>query len=128
MARGYGGLMMAVVEDRPGDIPGVLREMGVTLSAEAPIPLDVTDPWFQVVAPIVRSTPPYSFGADETMYDQLLEASLSKWPHAAEMRFPEDIVFIDRALAGHFGNLIRLHATGPWRDLVRHYAGRALEP
>jgi hypothetical protein len=36
-------------------------------------------------------------------------------------------VFIDRALAGHFGNLVRLRATGPWRNLVQHHAGTALD-
>ena len=38
--------------------------------------------------------------------------------------FTEDAIFIDRALGGHFGNLSRLRATGPWRELVFRYAGR----
>jgi hypothetical protein len=38
------------------------------------------------------------------------------------MQFPEDAIFVDRAFGGHFGNLSRLRATGPWRDLVLQYA------
>ena len=38
------------------------------------------------------------------------------------MEFPSDVIFVNRSLSGHFGNLSRLGATGPWRDLVLKYA------
>ena len=43
------------------------------------------------------------------------------------MHFPEDIVFVDRSMAGHLGNMIRLAATGPWRELALRYAIDAAE-
>jgi hypothetical protein len=43
-----------------------------------------------------------------------------------DLRFPEDIIFIDRSLAGHFGNLMRLSASGPWRELVESYSRMGL--
>jgi len=36
------------------------------------------------------------------------------------------LVPIDRSLAGHFGNLCKLGATGPWRDIVLEYTGKIL--
>ena len=41
-----------------------------------------------------------------------------------ENPFPEDIVFIDRSLSGHLGNLARLRAAGPWGEIVHRYASR----
>lgn len=40
-----------------------------------------------------------------------------------DIAFPQDIIFIDRSLSGHFGNLARLRAAGPWGEVVRRYAG-----
>ena len=47
---------------------------------------------------------------------------MANWSRAMDIAFPEDIVFIDRALSGHFGNLARLRAEGPWGEIVERYA------
>ena len=47
---------------------------------------------------------------------------MSSWSKATDLQFPKDAIFVNRTLGGHFGNLTRLRATGPWRDLVLHYA------
>ena len=51
---------------------------------------------------------------------------MANWASAMDIAFPEDIVFIDRALSGHFGNLARLGSTGPWGEIVNRYAATAL--
>ena len=45
---------------------------------------------------------------------------------ASDIAFPSDIIFIDRALGGHFGNLSKLEATGPWRGIAERYAREAV--
>jgi hypothetical protein len=46
---------------------------------------------------------------------------MSNWQDATDIRFPRDVVFIDRTLVGLFGNLSKLRATGPWRKLLRKH-------
>ena len=42
---------------------------------------------------------------------------------ASQLRFPGDVVFVNRTLSGHFGNLARLRATGRWRELALGFVG-----
>jgi hypothetical protein len=37
------------------------------------------------------------------------------------------MVFIDRTLGGLFGNLGKLGATGPWRNILREYTSPLVE-
>ena len=58
------------------------------------------------------------------LYEKLIELGKANVGEARDLSFPHDVVFIDRSLAGHFGNLAKLGATGPWREIVRRYAGK----
>jgi predicted unusual protein kinase regulating ubiquinone biosynthesis (AarF/ABC1/UbiB family) len=122
IAAGYGALIRAVLDDRRRSIPETLRELGVYKKGGSPLPLEVIDPYLDLFAEIFRRSPTYVFGENEGLYDRILELGMANWQHSVDMRFPEDIVFIDRSLAGHFGNLIRLRAAGPWRALVDAHA------
>ncbi len=122
LAAGYARLFRAALAGNSEEIPDVLRSIGVELDGE-PLPHDLVAPYFALFSQILRAAPPYTFGEDEDLYRKLLELGLANWTKATGIRFPEDIVFIDRSLAGHFGNLVRMRATGPWRDLMERYAG-----
>ena len=52
---------------------------------------------------------------------------MTNWQDATDIRFPRDVVFIDRTLVGLFGNLSKLQATGPWRKLLRKHTATAAE-
>ncbi len=121
LASGYSGLMDAVISRRKTAIPGLLREMGVFKEGGEPLPREMTDPYVDLVQDIVRASPPYTFGEDSSIYETLYELGMSNWQNATDIRFPRDVVFIDRALVGLFGNLGKLRATGPWRKLLRKY-------
>jgi predicted unusual protein kinase regulating ubiquinone biosynthesis (AarF/ABC1/UbiB family) len=122
IASGYAALLLAVLERRQEDIPEVLFGLGVYKGDGVPLPREICDPWVDLLGEIVRRSPPYVFGEDEELYDRMLELGMANWSHATNIRFPEDIIFIDRALAGNFGNLNRLRASGPWREIVERYA------
>jgi predicted unusual protein kinase regulating ubiquinone biosynthesis (AarF/ABC1/UbiB family) len=122
LSAGYAGLLLAVIDGRTGDIPRILHAMGVRKKGSAALPVELTSPFVEVFAPIFREAPPYRFGEDEDLYPRLVHLGLGNWTQAVGVRFPEDIVFVDRALAGHFGNLIRLGAEAPWRALAVAYA------
>jgi predicted unusual protein kinase regulating ubiquinone biosynthesis (AarF/ABC1/UbiB family) len=126
LAAGYARLFLAALEGRFDDVPRVLLEMGVYKEGPTPLPDDLTRPYLQLFAEILRDGRPYTFGEDRELYDKLMKLGFANWSRAVDVRFPEDAIFIDRAMAGHFGNLTRLRATGPWRALVQRYATAAL--
>ena len=121
LASGYSRLMDAVIARRKAAIPGLLQEMGVFKEGGEPLRREMTDPYVDVVQDIVRASPPYTFGEDSSIYETLYELGMSNWQDATDIRFPQDVVFIDRTLVGLFGNLSKLQATGPWRKLLRKY-------
>ena len=121
IATGYSGLMDAVIHRRKAAIPDILRNMGVLKEGGAPLPRDMTDPYVDLLQDIVRATPPYTFGEDSSIYEALYDLGMANWQDATDIRFPRDMVFIDRTLVGLFGNLGKLRATGPWRQLLRKY-------
>ncbi len=125
LADSYAEVFLAALEGRHDEIPAVLLKMGVRSQDGRPLPHDLVDPYSALFSEILRKDPPYTFGEDEELYDKLMELGMSNWSRAIDIRFPEDVIFIHRTLGGHFGNLSRLHAQGPWRELVHEYAQRS---
>ena len=117
---GYAGVWRAVLEGRGDDIPGVLFRMGVSKDG-GPVPVELIVPYVELFGEILRAAPPYTFGEDEELYEKLFNLGMANLSQARDIGFPQDMVFIDRALGGHFGNLSKLRATGPWRELVAQY-------
>ena len=127
LAAGYAGLMDAVINRRKAAIPGLLRNMGVFKEGGVVLSRDMTDPYVDLVQDIVRASPPYTFGEDSSIYESLYELGMTNWQDATDIRFPRDVVFIDRTLVGLFGNLSKLQATGPWRKLLRKHTATATD-
>ena len=117
--------MDAVIARRKTAIPGLLQTMGVVKEGGKSLPREMTDPYTDVLQDIVRASPPYTFGEDASIYGTLYELGITNWQNASDIRFPRDMVFIDRTLVGLFGNLGKLRATGPWRKLLRTYIAAA---
>ena len=120
LAAGYAGVWRAALEGRGRDIPEILFAMGVSKDGR-PLPLELVEPYVEIFGEILREDPPYTFGEDEDLYQKLISLGMSNFSQARDIGFPRDVLFIDRALGGHFGNLSKLRATGPWRDLVAKY-------
>lgn len=121
IAAGYAGLMEAVIHKDKAAIPRLLRDMGLLKESGEPLSRDMTDPYVELVHDVVRTSPPYTFGEDASIYESLYELGIENWQDANDIRVPRDMLFIDRTLIGLFGNLGKLRATGPWRTLVRSY-------
>jgi predicted unusual protein kinase regulating ubiquinone biosynthesis (AarF/ABC1/UbiB family) len=124
IAEGYAHLVLAALEDRRAEIPEILADIGLVRASGEAMQLELIDPYIDLFAEMLREDPPYAFGEDDEFYDKIMELGMANWSQATDLRFPEDIIFIDRTLAGHFGNLIRLSATGPWRRILQYYAQR----
>jgi len=122
----YARLMRAAAARDAAAVPHILHEIGLTHTDGSPLERELTDPYVELLSDFARESPPYRFGENEELYPRVVEHGLANWSAAGDIRFPEDIVFIDRTLAGHFGNLARLRAQGPWRELGLRYAAEAL--
>ena len=123
LAAGYAALLRAVLGGRREEIPGILFDLGVYKDDGGALSRELIDPYVDLFGEILRPEPPYTFGEDRDLYQKLIDLGTANWSHARDLHFPHDVVFIDRSLAGHFGNLTKLRATGRWRDLVLEYVG-----
>jgi predicted unusual protein kinase regulating ubiquinone biosynthesis (AarF/ABC1/UbiB family) len=121
MSDGYAALVRAVIDDHREAIPTLLKRIGFYKTSGEPVPREICDSYVDLFGQIVREDPPYVFGEDEEMYRKIMDLGAANWSEATDVYLPQDIIFIDRALAGHFGNLNRLQAAGPWRDLLEKY-------
>jgi predicted unusual protein kinase regulating ubiquinone biosynthesis (AarF/ABC1/UbiB family) len=126
LAAGYAELFRLALANEAAGIPEALLAMGVGTEGGEPLARELLDPYFELLVELLRAEPPYTFGEDEQIYDKLFELGVANWSKALDITFPQDLVFIDRSLGGHFGNLARLGATGPWRRLVGEYVEAAL--
>jgi predicted unusual protein kinase regulating ubiquinone biosynthesis (AarF/ABC1/UbiB family) len=124
LAGGYADLLTAAAEGGGEQVSAVMRRMGMHMKGGEPLPPDAIDPYVEIFGAILRVEPPYTFGDDEDLYSRLFDLGFSNMEYSKDMVFPEDAIFIHRSLGGHFGNLSRLRATGPWRELVFRYAAR----
>jgi hypothetical protein len=75
-------------------------------------------PALDLVFKVLDDARPYRFGYDDQLLRQVIDNNLIHFGEAKDIRFPHDIVFINRTAAGHYGNLSRLRAAAPWRRMV----------
>jgi predicted unusual protein kinase regulating ubiquinone biosynthesis (AarF/ABC1/UbiB family) len=127
LARAYADAFVAVTDGRIADLPAIFAGIGLLMRDGSPLDVDLIEPYIVLISEVFRASPPYTFGEDnQEIYSGLIQLGFQDWEQKFNMEFPEDVIFINRSLGGHFGNLSRLRATGPWRDLVLKYSKRAL--
>ncbi len=127
LARAYALAFTAVIEDRVADLPGIFAEIWLCRTDGSEIPVEIIEPYIEIFGEVLRKHPPYTFGeSNEEMYREIIRLGMQDWEEKKDMLFPEDVIFVNRSLIGHFGNLSRLRATGPWRELLLEYSRKAL--
>ena len=118
IARGYRDLCRALLDGRRDDLPAILEAMGVGTAAGGPLSGELIAPVVDFVAEMLDGTRTYRFGEDDRVFHRFVEASSSRLGEVKSLRFPRHIVFVNRTSVGHFGNVSRLRAAAPWRELV----------
>jgi predicted unusual protein kinase regulating ubiquinone biosynthesis (AarF/ABC1/UbiB family) len=124
IARGYRESARAIVEGRLEDLPAVLQAMGVTRGNGEPVALLPLLSVAAGVAEVFRAAPPFCFADAAAIYGRIFDLGSDHFDAAADLRFPPHVIFVDRTIAGHFGNLSRLGATGDWRRILLSHLGR----
>lgn len=127
LARGYRELCRAALAGRVDELPGRLKKMGVHRADGRPLDPALVAPWAALVLELLRPAPPYRFGVDGSVASRMFDAARNSLAEAGDVRFPPDVVFVNRTVGGHFGNLTRLRAEGPWREHLERFVGGAVD-
>jgi len=106
-------------EEGVHQIPEILRNMGIHRAGGKAIDLEMIRPYFELLRQPFGETD-YAFG-ETRIYEKLMELGRTYWYEALDIQFPKHIVFIDRTIGGHFGNLNRLKASARWRDILQKH-------
>jgi len=118
IVKGYRDLSRAALEGRRADVPALLAAMGIGTASGGPVSQALIAPALDLVLAVLDEERPYRFGGDDALFRRVLEVNASRFAEAKDLRFPHHIVFINRTVAGHFGNLSRLRAAAPWRRML----------
>jgi len=118
IARGYRNVTRAALDGRRDDIPALLDAMGVGAASGGPLSAELIAPVVDLVMEMLDPGQPYRFGGDDRIFHRLIEIKSTHFDEVTDLRFPPHIVFINRTVVGHFGNLSRLRAAAPWRQIL----------
>ena len=119
--KAYAAIGRALLDDEDGARLGtILADMGIRRTTGEPIDPEVLGVIFDSVKAPFRGGDDYAFGTDN-IFDAIIDLKQKYWSQAMDMEAPPDIIFMDRTFAGTYGNLSRLKARGPWRDLLEEY-------
>ena len=121
LATCYAAMLRAVIDERSEEVPEIVQGLGATKGDGSALEFAVLEPYLDLLGEVFSSGGQYRFGEDPDLYDKIMRAGMKNWSAATDIRFPKDVIFVDRSLAGHFGNLMRLNANGAWADIVKGY-------
>ncbi|MBK8743063.1 MAG: AarF/ABC1/UbiB kinase family protein [Betaproteobacteria bacterium] len=118
IVKGYRELVRAALDGRHGEVPALLAAMGVSTGSGRPVSAELVAPVLDLVLKMLDDEHPYRFGYDDQLLRQLIDMHVSRFGEMKDLRFPHHIIFINRTVAGHLGNLSRLRAAAPWRRML----------
>jgi len=124
VARGYRQLIRASLGGRVEDMPAAMATIGLHLKDGEPLPLEMVAPGAQPFIEMLRAPGGYRFGDESHVYELFFELGSENLMNRSSVKIPRDIVFVNRTLVGHFGNLSRLKARADWRAVLAAFVER----
>ena len=108
-----------LAEDYAGVEEG-LRGLGVLNPEGPPVELAYYKPWRDMFALPFLDPGGFDF-ATAKIHDDVIKMAPSAIKRIESFQPPADIIFIDRAIAGHYGNLRKLRARGHFLAMLHQY-------
>jgi predicted unusual protein kinase regulating ubiquinone biosynthesis (AarF/ABC1/UbiB family) len=104
-------------EDYAGVEDGLVR-LGARNLEGPQVPLDYYKPWRDIFMRPLLGEEPYDFGSSQLQHEaiKLVPGFLTKY--LGSFQPPVELVFLDRVVLGHYGNLRKLGARGQFRRLL----------
>jgi hypothetical protein len=121
VARGYRDVCRAILANRIEEIPAAFATIGIQTAGGQPLPMEMVAAGAEIFVELLRAEGGYRFGHEGPAYERFFELGSSNARSKTSFKLPRDIVFVNRTLAGHFGNLSRLKAKAPWRARVEAF-------
>lgn len=123
VATGYRGILAAVFNDEQETIGERLREMGVAHADGRAIAAHLIQPYLDAIEPLLRGS--HALGEEDNLFRTLVRIGRSVVPETRDLRFPPDLIFIHRAIAGMIGNLCRMRARSAWGERLERILAEA---
>jgi predicted unusual protein kinase regulating ubiquinone biosynthesis (AarF/ABC1/UbiB family) len=111
-------------EDYAGVEDGLIR-LGARNLDGPPVPADYYKMWRDIFARPFVGSEPFDYGTATLHRDALRHVPGFLARHAASFQPPAELVFVDRVVVGHYGNLRRLGVRGRFRELLEPYLAPA---
>ncbi len=125
LARNYGRVLGALIEQNLEVLPQILYEMGIyKRKSGKPVSRAILDPMALEAMTIVGSEP-FRFSRETEIYDLIFDVKAEYLTELTDVGLPPDLVFVNRTLSGLFGNLCRLQAEGAWAEVLAPYVAEA---
>lgn len=125
IAAGYLQIVRAgLAEDYDGVEQGMLA-LGVRNPEGPPVDRAFYKQWRDVFALSFVAPGDFDFGK-ATIHDEVIKLIPSALRAANSFQPPPELIFIDRTIVGHYGNLRRIGARGRFLDLLRPYFERPI--
>lgn len=113
-----------IAEDYDGVEVG-LRRLGVRNPDGPPVEPTFYKQWRDILAPPFLTGEPFDF-ARVALHEDLFRMVPVALKHAASFQPPREIIFIDRAIVGHYGNLRKVGSRSQVLELLQPYLDLAL--
>jgi hypothetical protein len=108
-----------LAEDYRGVEDG-LRALGVLNPDGPPVELEYYKPWRDVFAPPFLDPRGFDFAAAK-LHEDVIKLVPGALKRIESFQPPSDIIFIDRAIAGHYANLRKIRSRGHYLEMLRPY-------
>jgi predicted unusual protein kinase regulating ubiquinone biosynthesis (AarF/ABC1/UbiB family) len=124
--RDYRRLIVAAMEDRWADVDRHLIELGARNPAFEALPGSFYKPWRDLFLTPYYGEQPYSFGSSN-LHQEAMRLIPEFLQIVSRFTPPVELVFIDRAALGHYGNLKTIRSRCDLLPHLRHYLDLAAE-
>jgi predicted unusual protein kinase regulating ubiquinone biosynthesis (AarF/ABC1/UbiB family) len=104
-------------EDYDGVEDGLMR-LGARVPGTAPIPADYYKMWRDIFLQPLMGDEPYDFGQSQLQREAVRHVPGFITKYLGSFQPPVELVFVDRVVVGHYGNLRKLGARGHFRPLL----------
>ncbi|MFH1729155.1 MAG: AarF/ABC1/UbiB kinase family protein [Pseudomonadota bacterium] len=98
-------------------LPPYLKKIGIYIYGGNEVSQELVNDFFTPFEKMSTSGE-YTFNENKEIIQQMIKLKTKHFLEISKFQFPRDIVFIDRTLAGHFGNLGKFNASGTFREML----------
>ena len=122
--RPYTALIRAAIDERYDEVDKRLMELGARHKNFPALPASFYKPWRDLFLTPYLGREPYAFGTSN-LHQEALKLIPDFWKIVDHFMPPVELVFIDRAALGHYGNIKQIRSRCAFLPLLDQYLAQA---